>query len=80
MDESAIRDEIGIKNSADRAKIVGSLVLLRAKAAAGPSKYRNISAVFKSGSSWLRSIILRDKGPLCCDLPGFTQLYARAQV
>ncbi len=81
MDESAIRDEIGIKNSADRAKIIGSLVLLRAKAAAGPSEYnRNISAVFKSGSSWLRSIILRDKGPLCCDLPGFTQLYARAQV
>lgn len=45
MDESAIRDEIGIKNSADRAKIVGSLVLLRAKAAAGPSEY--LSAVSK---------------------------------
>ena len=31
MDESAIKDQIGIRSSAHRAKIVSSLVLLRAK-------------------------------------------------
>lgn len=31
MDESAIMNQIGIKNSSHRAKIVSSLVLLRAK-------------------------------------------------
>lgn len=31
MDEGTIRDEIGIKNSAHRSKIVSSLVLLKAK-------------------------------------------------
>lgn len=31
LDEAAIRDQIGIKNSAHRSKIVSSLVLLKAK-------------------------------------------------
>lgn len=33
MDEAAIKNDIGLRNGADRAKIVGSLMVLRGKAA-----------------------------------------------
>ena len=44
LDEAAIKDEIGIKNSAHRAKIVSSLVLLRAKS--NLSEYNTRSPFF----------------------------------